>query len=208
MRKNFMIKRTDGFTLIELLVVTAISGVLIALGVGVAQGSFKKAHSTKCLSSLRQIGLAVHLYAGENDGRLPNTSHAGVDLSWVATLSGYLSTNFIGRCPVNPKSSDPVTYAWNDLLAGTDGVGVKVPLCREPSSTLAVAETADSYSSEHFHFAGSRTRVTFNQFKSAVGVNRHGQTANYLFVDGHTESLTVNEVKNRLSAAAGTFLEP
>ncbi len=194
--------------MVELLVVTAISGTLIALGVGVAQTSLRKAHSVKCLSSLRQIGMAMQMYAGENDGRLPNTSHAGVAVSWVNTLSGYLSTNFIGRCPANPKSSDPVTYAWNDLLAGTDGVGVKAPQCRAPSATMAVAETSDSYSSEHFHFAGSRTRVTFNQFKSAVGVSRHGTAANYLFVDGHTESLSISEVTSRLNAPAGTFLEP
>lgn len=79
---------------------------------------------------------------------------------------------------------------------------------RTPSATLLVAETADTYSSEHFHFAGSRSRVTYNQFKAAVGVERHSGSANYLFADGHTEILSPTEIKTKLSATESAFLIP
>jgi prepilin-type N-terminal cleavage/methylation domain-containing protein/prepilin-type processing-associated H-X9-DG protein len=59
------------FTLIELLVVIGIIGILASLlmpAFGRAKG---KASDTKCISNLRQIGIALNIYADENQGRLP-----------------------------------------------------------------------------------------------------------------------------------------
>ncbi|MFZ4599175.1 MAG: type II secretion system protein [Terrimicrobiaceae bacterium] len=204
--------KTIAFTLIEVLVVVAISSVLLALGITAAYGAIDKAHSTMCLNSLRQVGVAIQLYVADNSGRLPDTGHVraadGASLSWTNTLSAYLSTNFIGRCPANRKSPMSVTYAWNDLLTESSGVGIPVTRCRARSTTLAVAEASDTYISEHFHFASARTRVTFNQFKADVGVDRHNTFANYLFVDGHTELLSPANVRDRLNAPNSTFLQP
>ena len=202
-----------GFTLVELLVVIAIIGILAALGLSVASAAMKKGQTTKCLASLRQIGSAIRLYVGENDGRLPDTGHVraedGTSLSWINTLSRYLGPNFIGRCPANTASAwAAVTYGWNDLLVETDGSGIPVTRCETPASTLAVAESADTYTSDHFHFAGSRSRITLNQFKSFVGVERHPRGANYLFVDGHVETLAPTEVKSRLDATDTKFIIP
>lgn len=200
-----------GFTLVELLVVMAIAAVLFTLGLTAAYGAMDKAQSTKCLNSLRQAGIAIQLYTGDNAGRLPDTGHVrdanGNSLSWTNTLSAYLSTNFIGRCPANRTSPLAVTYAWNDLLVETSGAGIMVTRCRTPSATMAVAEASDTYYSEHFHFAEARS-ITFNTFKRDVGVNRHNSVANYLFVDGHTELLSPAEVRNRLGAANTPFLKP
>jgi prepilin-type N-terminal cleavage/methylation domain-containing protein/prepilin-type processing-associated H-X9-DG protein len=205
--------RASGFTLLELLVVIAILGILAALGLSVASSSMKKGQTTKCLASLQQIGIAIRLYVGENDGRLPDIGHVraedGTSLSWINTLSRYLGPKFIGRCPSNTASPwATVTYGWNDLLVETDGSGIPVTRCETPASTLAVAESADTYTSDHFHFAGSRSRITLNQFKSFVGVERHPQGANYLFVDGHVETLASNEVKARLDATSTKFIIP
>ncbi len=204
--------RTAAFTLLELLVVVAIIGLLAALGFSVASSAMRQSKATKCLNSLRQVGVATRAYVNDNGGRMPDTSHAraadGTSLSWVNTLSAYLGANFIGRCPANTVSRADVTYGWNDLLVETGGTGIPSARCQTPGSTLAVAEAADTYTSEHFHFAGARNRITFNQFKSSVAVERHGQGANYLFVDGHIESLSPTEIKKRLDATDSTFLKP
>jgi prepilin-type N-terminal cleavage/methylation domain-containing protein len=61
------------FTLVELLVVIAIIALLAALLLPVLSSAKGRAQRTQCLGNLRQIGLAVHLYAGDNGDTLPNT---------------------------------------------------------------------------------------------------------------------------------------
>jgi prepilin-type N-terminal cleavage/methylation domain-containing protein/prepilin-type processing-associated H-X9-DG protein len=201
------IPRKNGFTLIELLVVISIIGILVALGFSGASSAIRKSQMTECLSNMRQIGTAIQLFVGENDGRLLGTSHG---VSWTNSLTNYLGTNFIGRCPSHPKHRARVTYGWNDCLA-TNGQGMSVFSCRTPSSTLVVAELATNQSTEHFHFVGVRggpTRITANQFKAEVNAEAHRKSANYLFVDGHVENLLWTDVQSRLSQLNSTFLVP
>jgi prepilin-type N-terminal cleavage/methylation domain-containing protein/prepilin-type processing-associated H-X9-DG protein len=196
------------FTLIELLVVIAIVAVLASLAYAGAGSMIGKGHATKCLSNMRQIGAAMQMFVGDNDGRLPGTSHG---VSWTNSLGAYLGTNFIGKCPAVPEHRARVSYGWNDSLADSRGKGIKVAMCRTPGATIASAELATNQSSEHFHFAGGRggaARVTPNQFEAAVNVEVHNGSANYLFVDGHTESLAWTEVQRRLRQPGTTFLVP
>jgi prepilin-type processing-associated H-X9-DG protein/prepilin-type N-terminal cleavage/methylation domain-containing protein len=203
-----MNKTISAFTLIELLVVIAIIAVLATLGYAAADSVIGKGQATQCLSNMRQIGAAMQMFVGDNDGRLPGTSHG---VSWTNSLGAYLGTNFIGKCPAVPEHRARVTYGWNDSLADSKGQGIKAAVCRTPSLTMAVAELATNQSSEHFHFAGGRggaSRVTPNQFKAAVNVEVHNGGANYLFVDGHVENLAWTEVQRRLRQPGTTFLVP
>lgn len=59
------------FTLIELLVVIAILGVLAALLLPALASAREKGRRTVCLSNLRQIGIAIQVYAQDNEGRIP-----------------------------------------------------------------------------------------------------------------------------------------
>src|SRR6267154_475694 len=59
------------FSLIELLVVIGIIGVLASLLMPAFSRAKGKANDTKCISNLRQIGIALSIYADENQGRLP-----------------------------------------------------------------------------------------------------------------------------------------
>lgn len=60
----------QGFTLIELLVVLAIIGLLTSLVVPVVSKALASAHTAKCLSNLRQMGLAATLYSFDYNERL------------------------------------------------------------------------------------------------------------------------------------------
>jgi len=200
-------KQNPGFTLVELLVVMAILGLLAALVFPGMRGALRKAVAIDCMSDMRQMGIAMQMFADDNDGLLPGTSHG---VSWTNSLSAYLGPNFIGRCPAVPKHRARVTYGWNDCLV-TNGVGISIEFCFTPASTMVMAELATNQSSEHFHFAGVRGgvgRLTPNQFKAAVNVEAHGTGANYLFVDGHVENIAWSDAQNRLTQNNSTFIIP
>jgi prepilin-type N-terminal cleavage/methylation domain-containing protein/prepilin-type processing-associated H-X9-DG protein len=71
-----------GFTLIELLVVIAIIAILAALLLPALARSKQEALRINCLSNLKQLALATHLYAADNRDYLP-PNIPDSDLGWV-----------------------------------------------------------------------------------------------------------------------------
>jgi len=61
----------EGFSLVELMAVMAIIAVLIGLLLPALARAKEEARKTQCRSNLRQIGLAITMYAGDNGGWSP-----------------------------------------------------------------------------------------------------------------------------------------
>jgi prepilin-type N-terminal cleavage/methylation domain-containing protein len=130
------IKRRTGFTLIELLVVIAIIAILAALLLPVLTVAKEKAKRTSCMSNMRQLGIAMMFYAGENQdsypeapnptvtGNVPNAATAGADLwdlpnsiAWTIIKNAggkrelmFCPSSFASRDPGNPTI---LNYFWN-----------------------------------------------------------------------------------------------
>ena len=127
-------QKRQGFTLIELLVVIAIIALLMAILMQALQRVRKQARTVYCLNSLKQVGMAMTMYADDNGGFIPRAMDHKV--KWILVFIPYLGNEYkhmkdyrevkVFQCPSFPRNGvgrygnenkdqtvDYVVNAWN-----------------------------------------------------------------------------------------------
>ena len=195
-----------GFTLIELLVVIAIIAVLASLLLPALARAKASARSAQCLSQARQLGLAVGLYADENTDEFPRSQHSAFahgQLVWARAVAPQLGSSILAwtnllpglyHCPCDRRTAK-LGYGLNvyfelgpnDDYPGSPRTWRRSTSIPRPADTVLFAETASDADHIMAHFWSTTADA------SDVDNRRHGQRANYSFVDGHAQSLRLED---------------
>jgi prepilin-type N-terminal cleavage/methylation domain-containing protein/prepilin-type processing-associated H-X9-DG protein len=205
----------SAFTLIELLTVIAIIGILAAILIPTVGKVRESARSAQCLSNLRQISLALNMYADDHKGLFPTTGNADwVKPAALATPGGifdYLqqtatpnqfwdqywvsSVRFKGTplfCP-GWQGRDPVPYSYglNELLTE------QVPGLKIGSKNYAARWKVTAPSQAMLVIEANQLNAKLPG--SAGGQEpankpRHGSQLNLAYVDGHVGKIRYEEI--------------
>ena len=204
--------RRRGFTLIELLVVVAVLGVLMAILLPSLRSAKRQARRTVCGTNLRQIGVAMQGYTGDNKDRYPHASFMPsngpfpLDLDdpvYIAdVLAPYVSGNEkVFECPDDrpervdrPAPNIGLSYfqsersSYNYRWRGLPGRTIEEFANRIERfvSSGAVADNTIWIMSDfhNFHRAGKRISTDDPDSDDSAAPANAGQR-NYLFSDGH-----------------------
>lgn len=218
--------KKHAFTLIELLVVVAIIAILSSLLLPSLSRAKENGQSTRCKANLRQIGLSLSMYVGDQ-GFFPTYGDvdwaAKTNILWYQRLLPYLGgkwTNGVFVCPLfigYARDFEGIftgatiglpaqgSYGYNDN--GTQNkTGPNEPILglgpfsyggsRRVNESMVVAPSDMIAIGD----SGGLDRILY-QVEIYSAWTRHKRSHNTVFCDGHVEQLKMGERSKKTEAA-------
>ena len=165
MKKSFPKSQSRAvcFTLIELLVVIAIIAILAAMLLPALSAARERARSSNCMSNLKNLGLAVFMYADANSETYPHESvestRAPAGQNWIIYTSPYvadMSAGALGVKPIHFCPSDTYNQSNPNAHHGSYGINGnvssrKVSQIQSPAETMLLSDSGPGTANGRFY---------------------------------------------------------
>ncbi len=216
-------RKVSGFSLFSLLVGIAVVAVLATLGLGTYSRAQQQAKAVSCMGNLRQIGVALHSYLADHNGRYPpsrsNVAHKTEDngfagVHWQDSLKLYL--NPYSGSPVTAEMAGPLwcpadlprrnglaqhSYGVNNYIGGAEPPEKQnIRVEPNPGQRLylveAMRETRSTCNFSHNTWpfnSGHPSKPDTNIYVDF----RHGSIAHGLFLDGRVAGFKVRDLRGQ-----------